>query len=542
VQTRPWVFAVAAAFVVLGFQRPARALVRHTVDEQELGSVRAASPAAADAYEAAEVRLRAGDLSGAEKLLATARALSPQSFLLARRECQVLTELGKRDAALTACKVALSGGTAMDGRALVGALMSGSALARPKDVADAVHEAVNARRLVGQPFSDAAFCEIAYHIGDDAMFSACLSNLEQKAPGYFETARWKAARRGAPVWLYWLGWVCLGALALGTLGHAFLRWFRAPAPRVNKVGSAALLVLSLGVGLARSAQAAPEPAGSAEPKMVEVPMKHFQLSRFPINYDNPESQIPTVAERNENPLEFGYFLQDLSAEAFKAERRSDYRQAVKFWRASAIAVPDEAVAFSHACQVYEILQERDNALEFCGHALNLHGARAADFLRFSELMVEKPGPLTDTEIRDMEAATSHLQQQPDAAGPAAVIECQLGVKLEDEKRLAHCTFVLSKTAPDDPHTLTFQWSLAMKRHNYSEARRLLSVMGKTPMLPAALAQLQTATDKEGAWWRRPFVDPRYGLGLVGLIGVAGVLLFRKRAQLRDAPPGATPAS
>lgn len=550
---------VAVLSCVLMHGRDARAFVRHTVDDQELLDVRTASPAAADAYVQAEERLRAGDLTTAEKLLAKARELRPHSFLLARRHCQVLTELGQRDAALAACKVAMSGSTAMDGRAYVGALMSGSHLAKPKELADAVREAANARHLTDQPiFANAAFCDIANHIGDDAMFTRCSTALEKSAPGHFETIRWRAARAGAPVWLLWAGWSLLAALGVFTFAHAFLRWFRSPAPRARKAGAAATVALACTVSLTAPARAAgPDspsanpsaeaPAMPAEPAADPAPRQHFQLSHFVINFDDPESQIPTIKERNLDPLEFGYFLQDLSAEALKAERKKDYRYAVKFWRASAKAVPDEAIGFSRVCRAYQMLEERENALPYCARALILHGATSEDYLRFSELMVASPGALTAEEIKDMDDAIAHLRAQPDAAeptvaGPAAVMECQLGVKEDDAKRLKSCTAVLAKTAPNDPHTLTFQWSLAMKQHDYSEARRLLAQMATTKMLPEAQEKLRFATDKAATWWRRPFTDPRYGFGTLLLIGLGALFVIRKRAQLRDASPTGTAAA
>lgn len=519
---------VVVFLAAFGAQRSAHAFVRHTLDDQELKDVRASAPAAADAYAEAEARLRAGELVAAEQLLSKARELRPSSSLLARRHCQVLTELGKRDAALSACLTATSGATAMDGRAYVGALMSGKPLATSKDLADAMRYAVNGRRLVGQPFGDVAFCEIAHHIGDDALFSSCLAKLETNAPAYFETARWRAARRGTPVWLYWIGWSLLAALGAFTLVHAMLRWVRTPAPRGRRASAAAAAVLALGAAVSRPASA-------------DEPVPHYQLSQFPINFEDPESQIPSIQQRNDNPLEFGYFLQDLSAEALKAERAADFRKAVKFWRASAKAVPDEAVAFSRACRAYQLLEERDHALEFCGRALNLHGVTPTDYLRFSELTVTTGASLTDTEISDLDAAVKHLSAQPNGVGPSAVIECELGVKLEDEQRLLHCTSVLVKTTPNDPHTLTFQWSLAMKRRDYSEARRLLAAMAQASMTPTALAELRAATDKAAIWWRRPFTDPRYGFGLVCVIALGALLLVRKRAQLRDATVGGAPA-
>jgi hypothetical protein len=522
----------AAFWAVFSGQRSASAFVRHTLDDEELAAVRAATPAAADAYAEAEARLRAGDLAAADKLLAKARALNEGSFLLARRHCQVLTELGQRAAALAACKAALAGGTAMDERAYVGVLMSGKELVNPKDLADAMREAANAKRLRGQPFGDVASCEIAHHIGDDAMFTACLAGLEKNAPGYFETTRWKNARTGTPVWFYWLGWSLLAALGAVMLAQGFWRWFKKPATPARKAGTAAAVVIALSAAFAGTAHA----EGSEQQK------PHYQLSQFPINFDDPESRIPTIEQRNANALEFGYFLQDLSAEALKAERNSDFRKAVKFWRASAKAVPDEAVAFSRACRVYQILEERDNAIHCCAKAINLHGVTTADYMRFSELVVSTPNPLTDSEVEDLDAAVKHLRAQPNGEGPAAVVECQLGVKLEDEARLAHCTAVLAKNTPNDPHALTFQWSLAMKRHNFSEARRLLAAMSKASMAPAALAQLQAATDKAATWWRRPFVDPRYGFGVLAVLGLLALFVLRKRAQFRAPPPNAAPAA
>jgi len=531
---------VALYSSVLSLPREAHAFVRHPLDDRELLDVRTTSPAAADAFTAAEARLRAGDVTGADGLLAKARELSPHSSLLARRHCQVLTELGKREAAIMACTAAMAGQTAMDSRAFVGALMSGPKLATPKELADAAREAANARRLVGQPFADVALCEIAHHIGDEAMYSRCLAGLEQSAPDYFETERFRAARPGMPVWFYWLGWSVLAAIGVLTLLQAFWRWFRKPAPRVSKAGTSAAAVIALSVSLARPAHAV-EPAVAPAAATVQ-PLQHYQLSHFVINFDDPESQIPTIAERNADPLEFGYFLQDLSAEALKAERASDFRKAVKFWRASAKAVPDEAVGFARACRAYQALGERENALPLCARALALHGATAEDYLRFSEAMVATPVALTAEEIRDLDAAIAHLRTQPESAGPAAVMECQLAVKEEDRARLANCTAVLAKTAPDDPHTLTFQWSLAMKQRDYGEARRLLATMATTKMLPSAQAELRVATDKAATWWRRPFTDPRYGFGVLFALGLVALLVIRKRAQLREAPTGAAPAA
>lgn len=508
----------------------------HTVDTFELDRVRAETPQAAVLFEQAEASLRAGDLRAAERALRETRGIQKNSFLLGRRQCQVLTELGRRDEALEACSVAAAMGTAMDARAIVGALMAGTAPPKPRELVEAVRQATSARRLQKQPFSEAALCDVAYHIGDDAMLNSCVRELESVAPGNFETQRWRAVRRQTPAWALWLGWSALGSVVLLTLGHAFWRWLRRPSKtRGSSVAAAAMFGLVTAFGpAADAADAAPEPAPEHQ--------AHWQLSRFPIDWDNPESKIPSIEERNKEPLQFGYFLQDLNVEALKAERKGDWRSAVKFWRADAKAVPDMAVGFSRACRAHQMLQEVDQAIEFCGKALNLEGSTVEDYLRYAELVTGKLTALSLVDIQDLDAMVKHLRETEQPT-PAAVIECRTGLKLEDRARLERCTQVLAKTSPQDPHTLTFQWSYALLRKDYGEAKRLLGVMEKTNMNRQALAQARDATAQASAWWRRPLTDWRYAVATLAvlLLGAGGALLLRRRIARLEPGAGRGPA-
>jgi hypothetical protein len=283
---------------------------------------------------------------------------------------------------------------------------------------------------------------------------------------------------------------------------------------------------------------APEDAPKAPGKAA-----HWQLSRFPINWDSPESQIPTIEERNQDPLQFGYFLQDLNVEALKAERLGDWGTAAKFWRANAKAVPDMAVGFSKTCRAYQMLGKLEEAMHFCAHALNLEGSTVEDYLRLAELSTSRSAALSPLDIQDLDAMVKHLQETQQVA-PAAVIECRVGVKLEDRVRLERCTQVLKKTSPNDPHSLTFQWSYAMLRKDYGDAKRLVNVMGRNGMAPQALAQVREVTAREGAWWRRPFKDWRYGVPLAVSLLVALVLVLRWRRRSAGSGPsaGVAPAS
>jgi hypothetical protein len=462
--------------------------------------------------------------------------------LFGRRHCQVLTELGQQAEAVEACRVALTMSTAMDSRAFVGALMAGTTPPKPRELVQAVHEAAAARRLQQQPFSEAAFCDIAYHIGDDAMLNLCVEQLQTMAPNNFETLRWTAARRQIPAWPFWLGWGALATAVAFTGLHATWRWLRGPEKSrgAAAIASALFCLASTWTGSASAQDAAAKDAPSAEP------VAHWQLSRFRINFADPEKQIPTVDERNQDPLQFGYFLQDLNAEAMKAERKGDWQSAVKFWRADAKAVPDMAIGFGRACRAYQILGDISNALEFCARAINRDGSTVEDYLRYAELLTNRTGLLSPEEVQDLDAIAKHLREEGEQVGPAAVVDCRVGVKLEDRARLESCTQVLGKLSPQDPHTMTFQWSYAMLRQDYAEANRLVAGMEKTSMNRQALAQAREATSKASAWWRRPLTDWRYALalGTAVLSAVVGVLLLRRRLSRLETSegPGAAAAT
>jgi len=507
----------------------------HPVDTSELARVRAETPKAAELFDQAEASLRAGDLQAAERTLKEARVIQRNSYLLGRRHCQVLTELGQQDEALEACAVSNSMGTAMDSRAFVGALMASRGSPRPRELVQAVRQALSARRLQNQPFGEAAICDIAYHIGDDALLNSCVKELQAMAPDNFETKRWQGVQRQSPAWALWLGWLTLGSIILATIGHAVWRWVRRPArPRATSAVAAALFLVVSAFGGAAKAD---EPAAEHQ--------AHWQLSSFPIKWDDPESQIPSIEDRNRAPLQFGYFLQDLSVEALKAERLGNWAAAVKFWRANAKAVPDAAVGFSKACRAYQMLGETAQAIDFCAKAINLEGATVEDYLRYAELVASKPAELSQVDIEDLDAMMKHLRET-DAAVPAAVVECRLGVKLQDRARLGRCTQVLGKASPQDPRTMTFQWSYAMLRKDYGEAKRLVAAMEKTTMNRQALAQARDATAQASAWWRRPLTDWRYAvaLGLLLAGAAAGTLLARRRMSRLEpsAGPGPAPAT
>ncbi|MCG5052039.1 MAG: hypothetical protein KA712_03675 [Myxococcales bacterium] len=132
-------------------------------------------------------------------------------------------------------------------------------------------------------------------------------------------------------------------------------------------------------------------------------------SKWKVNDDNPKANIPSVAERNADPLEFAYFLQDMAARAEGAFKASDWSGAVKYYEALATAVPEAWVSFSRLCLAYAKLGNFDIAAGNCGKAVSLTGAKVMDHLRFVEytLKAKRFGP---RDINNIEASLAHLQE------------------------------------------------------------------------------------------------------------------------------------
>ncbi len=552
-QARVIVCALGVAAVGLLSARPACA-VRHQLDSRDAQRLEQVSPEAARLFAEGEALLSRGQLQPAEEAFAKVRTAVPDSALAARRHCEVLTELGQREQARGACEVARRNShTVMDARAAVGALMTGSKPPTVEELAGAIRLAQLAKRVPEQPFGDAAMCEIAYRIGDPGMLKKCVEDLQRVAPNHYETRRWAAALHATPSWPYWLGWGALAFPNTSTALHALLRRGRGSA-RLATAGSALVAVavgtLTSPAHAQESAATEPAPATSVERIPVDkAPADrkdmHWQLSeKFVINPDDPLSSVPSEADKNAAPMQFGYYIQDLSSEAAYAERKGDYAKAAKLWATLAKAVPDVAVGHRRACRAYESAGDTEKALFHCSSAITLPGALLDDYLGYSKMMLAKP-KLEPNEIADLDAVADHLRKsdkaQPDSGMAAERITCELGVSLGDAKRLERCTEALNKSAKGDVNTLLFGWNLAMLRGDYGKARSLLQELKKTPFPAPALLKAEQATAQASAWWRRPLQDWRYaaGLGVVAL-GFLAVALFRRA---RNKPTGpATPSS
>jgi hypothetical protein len=147
-------------------------------------------------------------------------------------------------------------------------------------------------------------------------------------------------------------------------------------------------------------------------------------TNFDIDDANPAKSIPTQPQRDANPLEFGYYVQNMVVRAESAFEKRDWGNAVKYYEALARIVPDRAVSFSRLCTAYAGLGKVDIAAANCGKALQLGGALVYDHLQFINISLSKKA-LSAQDIGDIQASLDHLREHvaklapPQTAGASA---------------------------------------------------------------------------------------------------------------------------
>jgi hypothetical protein len=280
-------------------------------------------------------------------------------------------------------------------------------------------------------------------------------------------------------------------------------------------------------------------------------------TRFKIDDENPMSSVPTLEERNEDPMEFAHYLQDLIARAEGAVNKQDWENAVKYYEVLASVVPDRAVSFSRLCIAYSELGKLDRALERCGRTLELGGARVFDHFRFIDVMLRKP-ELTPPDVAQMDASIAHLRAHaqaqaaasasasasiaPSAAPSAAasagkkktreelienfkrkrdarilaqlsapedrkpdgtmnlpleieVSTCRIGVRLRDPARLKPCIAALRALKAPEKLVLPFEWAEALTGRDGARAAALLAAARKAGFPEAALKAMVAEQEK-----------------------------------------------
>ncbi len=539
--------ALFGVLALLAISTPAGAsIARYSSDVEELADLRAFSPSAADDLEKGEEAALAGKLPEAVMLFNQAVGASPESALPKRRYCEALTAMGQGLAALPTCYMALQiRRTNIAVRAVVRALVQGPQAPTLARLDSALSLLTQERRKAGLHFMlSSALCDVAERIGDGIMLQHCAQELLQLAPQAPETRRaLDLLDARCPPGRFWAGWTLIAAAILGTGGHALrrrgARGRRGRLPSAFGIGALLVGLLATSVAAADPAPPAPAPSAAAPAPTAEArPRPGEMFTNLPLSDTDPESNVPTEEQRNKDPLQFGYWLQDALMKGDHAWKEKNFALAVKFYRAVAKAVPDRSVAFSKMCDAYEAMGDRDKAIASCLSALFVEGVRFSDYARYVRLVLSQPTGLTDGQISALDTVLTQFKADPKAHPLVDQLECEVGTRTANLSYLDECTRELLARTPNDPGIIPFQFAIALRRGDFTAARQFADQAKQAGSSVEGVEGMQHALDL--ATRRRTLGVALWGGGafllLLGL-GIGGAYFLRRRA----APPQAQPA-
>jgi len=253
--------------------------------------------------------------------------------------------------------------------------------------------------------------------------------------------------------------------------------------------------------------------------------------RFVVDDVSPLASVPSKEERMRAPLDFGYWLMDVTERADLAFHKGEFERAARYYEAVTVAVPERSVGFTKLCESYRARGDVDRATDACRKGLGLAGVTTADYTQFLELLLVRDARLSAAALADVEAIFAHLRAQ--SVGPAflAELECRVGLHEHDEVRLGRCVSELVTHAGQQPRTVSYQWALALLRKDRTQALALVEQGRGIGMTAQEVERMQRVTYAElgrfdrawllviggvlavlslGAWWafgrRQPRVE------------------------------------
>ncbi len=257
------------------------------------------------------------------------------------------------------------------------------------------------------------------------------------------------------------------------------------------------------------------------------------LSKWPVDRRDPDGSIPTPQQRDANPLEYGYFLMDVSDLAEGALKRGNHLEAIKYYKTLTKAVPERAVSYRKVCISYQALGDWQSALTYCAVALTRAGTLVEDFERYARITLDMKPTFTAQDGEQLDAVASHLRSQFPKATLADEIVCETGLKLQDNKRMKQCTDSLAASAPKSARTLTYQWAFALQRGDTRAAHQIIDSARQLGVPTAAVQNMVDGTDKYLSSTRWRWVrNQTTWVGLILLVFVGWVFrsVFVRRRQ------------
>jgi|GEM_PF-620433 hypothetical protein len=544
-QRRNKLAATMVATVLYGFLLSALALAattfeRDSWENRELEDMRAVNPHATEQFERAENLAADGKLEDALALFEQTKKILPVHGLPRLRRCEVLTALDRGAEGLTDCYGALQSlRTPRTFRAIVRALVGGPGTPTPQRIGEALSLLATERKTGSTSFElPAAMCDVAERIGNGLMLQSCAEELLRIDPNAADTHRAMTMLDSrCPPARFWVGWGAIAALLLGTGLHALRRASR----RLERKGARAALVAAVVL----ASVLGPHRLALAE-SATQIPRPDKTLGKWAVSDDDPESSIPPEADRNKDPLDFGYWLQDLILKAEQATKRQDNSAAVKFYRAMVKAVPDRAIGYIKLCAAYEATGEIEKAAATCGGGLLQEGVTVGDYAHYVRLVLRKPGDLSAKEQETLRSVIDHLKADPSAHPLVDHLECEIGTRNSDLSELRECVPVLVERAPKDLGTIRFQWALALREGHMAEAEQLIERAKASGLNEVGVQSMTRATSEASHVGKWRAVLKCLAIGLLGAaVGIA-FAVWRRRASppprpavIKEPPPQVT---
>jgi hypothetical protein len=136
---------------------------------------------------------------------------------------------------------------------------------------------------------------------------------------------------------------------------------------------------------------------------------------------------------------------------------------------------------------------------------------------------------------NLDAVAAHLKADGTTKNLGLEIQCDVGVRLGDVKRLQECAPALLKALPGDPKSIFYNWVLATQTRDYDHAMALLKqARGVTPA--DQLKKMEQATLASMPAWQKGFRDWRFGaLVAFVLFGALAFLVRRGSSQAARTP-------
>jgi hypothetical protein len=494
-------------------------------DQEERQQLARTSPAAMSHVEAAEAAAKAGRFTQADELVARARDDAPTAVYPTRVGCRIAIKGKNRELALKLCQIALlqSAGYLEDVRNRIVAGVSADFETTP-DMSELVTVAIMTKAGLDRErdgaWANSGRLELGRRLGDRSAVEFSLAQMQRFAPDDAVTKEsHEAAFTRAPIWIWALRLLFLG-LIIVTVSHVLVRRRNGlrgvSATTVPSAPLAGALVVALSV-LAIAPRA-----------LAADPQRGPERLRFFFNEDDPDSTVPSPDDQIQDPLQFGYYLQDALEAAQKAAKDGDHARAARDYGAIAKAVPQRALAWSKQCEQLELAGDLQGALTACSAACTRDGVTLADYKHTVKLLLSHPGPLTADDHTKLNAIIEHLSTVKEAPAAVDQVRCEVALRETDIPALQRCTDSLGKLAPKDPQTISFQWALAVSKQDRSGARLLVERAKKLGMAPAAVAKMEDATDAMGALSR----GTKAMLGALVAVLAIGVILVRRVTTAR----------